>query len=144
MAVDIISDLALRATFDDAELQKERGVILEEIAMVEDTPEDLVGDVLSEAQFEGSLMRPILGTTEQIRAYTRADLVGYWHKHYRPQNMVAIAGNYDWDAFLTLIREYFTAFPETDVAAAQDEPQQIISGRKARERIPSRCRSRFG
>ena len=135
LAVDIISDLALRATFDDAELQKERGVILEEIAMVEDTPEDLVGDVLSEAQFEGSLMRPILGTTEHIRAYTRADLVGYWRKHYRPQNMVvAIAGNYDWDAFLTLIREYFTAFPETDVIAEQDEPQQIISGRKAREK----------
>ncbi|MFR8915092.1 MAG: M16 family metallopeptidase, partial [Oscillospiraceae bacterium] len=53
LAVDILSDLALRPVFDAGELEKERGVVLEEIAMVEDTPEDLVHDLLSEAQYTG-------------------------------------------------------------------------------------------
>jgi predicted Zn-dependent peptidase len=135
LAVDILSDLALRPRFDDGELQKERGVILEEIAMVEDTPEDLVGEALSEAQFEGSLMRPILGTEERIRAYTRDDLLRYWQQHYRPQStVVAIAGNYDWDAFLALVTEYFGAFPEQTGAAADSGPQALVSGRRSREK----------
>ena len=57
LAVDILADLALRPTFDEKELNKERGVILEEIAMVEDTPEDLVHEMLAAAQFDGSLSR---------------------------------------------------------------------------------------
>ena len=135
LAVDILSDLVLRPRFDDSELQKERGVILEEIAMVEDTPEDLVGEVLSEAQFEGSLMRPILGTAELIRAYTRDDLLGYWRRHYQPQStVVAIAGHYDWDAFLRLVSEFFRDFPAQDAPVADTGSQTIVSGRKAREK----------
>ena len=61
LAVDILSDLALRPTFDEKELNKERGVVLEEIAMVDDTPEDMVHELLAEAQFDGSLSMPILG-----------------------------------------------------------------------------------
>lgn len=134
LAVDILSDLALHPRFDSAELQKERGVILEEIAMVEDTPEDLVGEVLSEAQFEGSLSRPILGTNELIRAYTRDDLLHYWQRHYVPDNMVvAIAGNYDWDHFLALVNQYFGAFAQADVPPVAEE-QRIVSRRMAREK----------
>ena len=135
LAVDLISDLALRPRFDDGELQKERGVILEEIAMVEDTPEDLVNDVLCEAQFTGSLERPILGTAKLIREYTRDDLLAYWRKHYRPENMVvAIAGNYDWDAFIALVKQYFADFANIGTPETQPEPQAVISGRKAREK----------
>ena len=53
LAVDILSDLALRPIFDEKELNKERGVVLEEIAMVDDTPEDMVHELLAEAQFDG-------------------------------------------------------------------------------------------
>ena len=135
LAADILGDLALRPRFDDAELQKERGVVLEEIAMVEDTPEDLVGDVLCEAQFEGSLQRPILGSAEQIRRYTRDDLLRYWRRHYHPKNtVVAIAGNYDWDAFLALVEQYFTGFPAEEPTAVPPEAQRLLDGRKAREK----------
>lgn len=136
LAVDLIADLALRPRFEDAELQKERGVVLEEIAMVEDTPEDLVADVLSEAQFEGSLSRPILGSQERIRAYTRSDLLAYWRRHYTADNMVvAVAGNYDWDAFLAMVGEYFTAFPAaTGTAIPAAQAQRLLSGRAAREK----------
>ena len=66
-AMSLLSDLLLNAKMDEAEFEKERGVILEEIAMCEDTPEDLVYDLLAEAYFgDHPLARPILGTKEQI------------------------------------------------------------------------------
>ncbi len=135
LAVDILSDLALRPVFDEGELNKERGVVLEEIAMVEDTPEDLVHELLSDAQYTGSLRCPILGTNDRIRRYTRADMVRYWERHYVPQNMVlAIAGNYDWDAFLELVGTYFDRFPNEGGVEAALVPQQFVSGRKARNK----------
>lgn len=135
LAVDILADLALRPRFDEKELNKERGVVLEEIAMVEDTPEDLVHELLSDAQYSGSLRYPILGTNALIKAYSREDLVRYWERHYTPQNMVvAIAGNYDWDAFLELVNEYFHDFPNQEGDELPFEPQHFISGRKAREK----------
>lgn len=135
LAVDILADLALRPRFDEKELNKERGVVLEEIAMVEDTPEDLVHELLSDVQYSGSLRYPILGTNDLIKAYTRKDLVRYWERHYVPQNMVvAIAGNYDWDAFIELVNEYFTGFPNKEADALPFEEQRFLSGRKAREK----------
>ncbi|MCI6378515.1 MAG: insulinase family protein [Clostridiales bacterium] len=135
LAVDILADLALRPTFDEGELNKERGVVLEEIAMVEDTPEDLVHELLSDAQYSGSLRRPILGTNGLIRRYGRSDLVGYWERHYIPENMVlAIAGNYDWNAFLELVGTYFDVFPNQSTGQAQLEEQAFVSGRKARDK----------
>ena len=125
LAVDILADLALRPRFDDGELQKERGVVLEEIAMVEDTPEDLVNDILCEAQFEGSLKRPILGDSGLIRNYSREDLLRYWRRHYHPKNTVlAIAGNYDWEAFLRLVERHFSDFPNEPELGMLAEGQQ--------------------
>ena len=133
LAVDILADLALRPTFDEKELNKERGVVLEEIAMVEDTPEDLVHELLSDAQFSGSLRCPILGTNDLIRRYSRSDMVRYWERHYVPQNMVlAIAGNYDWDAFLKLVDRYFDAFPNQKGKEMPFQPQQFVNGRIGR------------
>lgn len=132
LAVDILSDLALRPLFAEEELRKERGVVLEEIAMVEDTPEDLVGDVLAEAQFTGSLKRPVLGAPELISGYSAADLRGYWQRHYQPQNIVlAIAGKYDWDALLALINRYFNQFPDANGTPVSDV-QAFTGGRLAR------------
>ena len=135
LAVDILSDLALHPAFADAELQKERGVVLEEIAMVEDTPEDLVHELLAQAQHDGSLALPILGPAKQIKRYGRDDLIGYWKRHYTPRNTVlAIAGNYDWDAFVALAAEFFRDFPNPDVEAAARGAQGFTSGRLAREK----------
>lgn len=135
LAVDILSDLALRPVFDAGELEKERGVVLEEIAMVEDTPEDLVHDLLSEAQYTGSLSRPILGTADLIRGYGRDALQGYWARHYTPENMVvAIAGNYDWDAFVELVQRYFTPFAAARGDARAAQAQAFTPGRLAREK----------
>ena len=100
-AMNLLSDLLLHAKMDEEEFEKERGVILEEIAMGEDTPEDLVYDLLAEAYFgEHPLARPILGTHEQIASVSRQALIEFRKKHYRPDNTVlAIAGQFDLEQF---------------------------------------------
>jgi len=135
LAVDILADLALHPVFDEKELNKERGVVLEEIAMVEDTPEDLVHELLAEAQYDGSLRYPILGPGKLIKRYSREDMVRYWSRHYVPQNMVlSIAGNYDWDAFLQMVEKYFDEFPNQQGEEAPFVQQHFVSGRKARSK----------
>ena len=134
LAVDMLSDLALHPLFTEDDLRKESDVILEEIAMVEDSPEDLVSEALAEAQFAGSLRRPVLGTEELIKGYTVNDILGYWQRHYQPENIViAIAGRYDWDAFLALIARHFDRFPQRSGAPVIEE-QFFANSRIFREK----------
>jgi len=104
LAMDVIADLVTAPTFDAGELEKEKGVVIEEINMSEDTPEDLVHELLMLANFgDQPVARPILGNEERISTYVRDDLVSYWKRMYRPQNAVlALAGNYDWESVLKL------------------------------------------
>ena len=135
LAVDILSDIALHPVFDEGELQKERGVVLEEIAMVEDAPEDLVHELLCEIQYKGALKYPILGTGKQIKKYDREALVQYWKRHYTPENMVlAIAGNYDWEAFVALAETYMGGAQRRETQDFSYEADVFLPGRKAREK----------
>ena len=111
-AMSLLSDLLLNAKMDEEEFEKERGVILEEIAMGEDTPEDLVYDLLAEAYFgDHPLARPILGTDEQISSVSREALIAFRKKHYRPDNTVlAIAGQFDLDQFKAMAETYLGAW----------------------------------
>ena len=127
-ALNLLSDLLLHARMDEEEFEKERGVILEEIAMCEDTPEDLVYDLLAEAYFgDHPLSRPILGTQAQIASVTRQALIEFRQKHYRPDNTVlAIAGQFNLEAFRALAERYLgqwqaqgeTRVPEAPKACA--------------------------
>ncbi len=109
LAVDVLSDLVLGATMDETELEKERGVILEEIAMDEDSPEDLVHEIMAKVQFgDQQPGQPILGPADQIAAYTRDDLLTFRSKHYGPkETVIALAGNYDPEKALALVEKYF-------------------------------------
>lgn len=131
-AVDLLADLTVHATLDEGELQKERGVILEEIAMDEDSPEDLVTDLLSATQFGAqSLGMPILGPASQVRAYTRDDLAAYRARHYGPQNtVVALCGNYDPQKVLALCEKYLGDW-QSDAAQPEKEAQTVLQGRAA-------------
>lgn len=125
-AMNLLSDLLLHAKMDEEEFEKERGVILEEIAMGEDTPEDLVYDLLAEAYFgDHPLARPILGTGEQIASVSRQALIDFRKKHYRPDNTVlAIAGQFDMEAFREMAEKYLG-----DWAAEGDTtmPEPVLS-----------------
>ncbi|MCM2279420.1 MAG: insulinase family protein [Oligoflexia bacterium] len=95
LGLDILSDVVLNSNFDAAELERERKVILQEISMVEESPEELVHDVFFEKIYgRHGLGRPILGTEASVRRMKRGDLLRFFRKHYRPdQVIVSVAGN---------------------------------------------------
>ncbi|MEG1754557.1 MAG: pitrilysin family protein [Clostridia bacterium] len=109
LACDILSDILLHSTFDPAELKKEQGVILEEILMTEDSPEDLSAEESTMAFFgDDSLATPILGTRATVAAFTQESLFDYRDKHYLPKNIVvACAGHFDEQQLYSLIEEKF-------------------------------------
>jgi predicted Zn-dependent peptidase len=108
LAVDVISDIVLHSKFDADEVEKEKGVVIEEISMAEDSPEDLVSELIMRAQFgDQPLARPILGTEKSVRDFTKTRLVSYYRKLYRPENAVlALAGNYTWKDVKELAERY--------------------------------------
>lgn len=132
LAVDILSDMTLHASLDETEFNKERGVILEEISMEEDSPEDVVHELLSRIQFgDQAAGMPILGPAEQIAAYTRDDLANYRARHYHPENcVVALAGNYDSEQVLALMQQYFGEWKKSGQRQTVP-PMQPIPGQKA-------------
>ncbi|MGE4234278.1 MAG: M16 family metallopeptidase [Bacteriovoracia bacterium] len=95
LAVDILSDVILNSKFDSTEVERERKVVLQEIAMTEDSPEELAHDLFFEKAFKDqTLGKPILGTRKSVASFTRKKVVDYFHQHYTPSRIViAVAGN---------------------------------------------------
>ena len=94
-ALEVLADMFFNSTFEEEELIKEKNVVYEEIKMYEDTPDDIVHDLLSKAIYEDhSLGYPILGTEETLYTFTGDTLQEYMHNMYIPKNVVvSIAGN---------------------------------------------------
>ena len=94
--MDILSDMLFHSRFDQGDVELERGVILEEIGMYEDTPEDLTAERLSAAVYKGSpLARPILGTQATLAGMTGESLQQWQREHYRPGALVvSLAGSF--------------------------------------------------
>ena len=111
LAVDVVCDLVTSSLIRRGDVDSERGVILEEIAMHEDDPTDLVHDQFAQTLFGDSpLGRPILGSVDSITTIGRGAIAGYYHRRYRPQDMVvAVAGNIDHAAVVRLVRKAFAA-----------------------------------
>lgn len=116
LAIDVLCDMLINSTFDTVELNKERGVILEEIAMAEDTPDDLVSEMLMLAKYgDQAIARPILGTVDTVGSFTRDDLVRYHAKMYRPENtVIALAGNYVWEDVLREVEKWLGDWEKGD------------------------------
>jgi len=107
MAVDHLADMLQHTRIRKADLDAERQVILEEINMHEDSPEDVVHDLFTETLWPGHpLGRPILGTPERIRAATRTSVDGFYRRHYVPGHLVvAVAGNVRHDEVVRLLAD---------------------------------------
>jgi len=105
-AFDVVSDMVWHPRLDEADLTNERQIVLEEIAMYEDEPQDRVFDVLGEAVFgEHPLGRPVIGRADVIGATTVAGLAEFHRDHYAPGDIViAAAGSLDHDAVVELAR----------------------------------------
>lgn len=108
-AFEILADLFLNSTFPEDEMSREKGVIIEEINMNEDTPDDLCLDVLSRAYYgERGYGRNILGPRKNVENFTRRDVDAYMQKRYAPQNIViSMAGNIDVNLAEKMVEKYF-------------------------------------
>ncbi|MDI5965342.1 pitrilysin family protein [Streptomyces sp. SL13] len=109
LAVDVICDMLTGSLIAQEDVDAERGVVLEEIAMTEDDPGDQVHDLFGTAMLGDSpLGRPVLGTVETINALTRPQIARFYKKHYDPTHLVvAAAGNLDHDDVVAQVREAF-------------------------------------
>jgi len=127
LAVDVVADLVQNATLDEVELERERGVILQEINQANDTPDDIIFDLFQERCFpEQPLGRPVLGTMDGIINMPRGDILGYMHDHYRPANMVmSAAGNLSHDTLVDLAREHFSEDMTKGVGDTQGKAKYV-------------------
>ena len=111
LAVDLVADVVLRGRCAAEDVDVERDVVLEEIAMRDDDPEDTLGDVFLSAMFGSHPVgRPVIGSVESISTMTRAQLHSFHVRRYTPDRMVvAVAGNVDHDHVVALVEEHFGA-----------------------------------
>ncbi len=121
LGADIIGDILTHSSFAPEELERERGVILQEIGQANDTPDDIVFDHFQETAFPDQPMgRPTLGTDGLIRSMRRETLTGYMRAHYTTGNVVvAAAGNLHHDQVVALAQEHFADLP----TARMETPQ---------------------
>ena len=122
---ELLSDLFLNSTFPEEEMEREKGVVCEEISMNEDTPEDICMDLLSKAFYgKEGYGRNILGTAENVRSFTVQDIYNYKKARYCPENIViSFAGGIDKVTAQALVESYFTGLEKGDF-----EERSIILG----------------
>jgi len=131
LAMDVLFDMVTDSAIGDKELETERGVIIEEINMYEDTPDDLIHDIFSQVIWDGhSLGRSILGRQELIASVTPEQVREYYRHYYLPDNMViAVAGNFDGQAVEDAINSYLSGLTGTQSAHDHNRPlPQTVSG----------------
>lgn len=111
IALDVLSDMLYNSVFASKDIALEKQVIMEEIGMYEDSPEDLVHDILSETVWNGSpIGYPILGTKKSLRRLSRKTIDAYMRERYTPDNMViSIAGNFDEGKLQDMLETYFNS-----------------------------------
>ncbi len=134
LAADIIGDILTHSTFIPEELERERGVILQEIGQANDTPDDIVFDHFQATAFPDQAMgRPTLGTEDIIKGMKRDTLTEYMRNHYGPSRMViAAAGAVEHEPLLELVQRHFADLP--NVAAHEPEVARYAGGEFREER----------
>jgi len=125
IAVDVLGDMFFNSIFDKKDIALEKKVILEEISMYEDTPEELVHDLLSETVWAGSSIgKPILGTKSSLRNINRQMILEYIGERYtQPNTVISVAGNYDEDRLEALLEKYFGNWETKD--GKEQEPEHV-------------------
>jgi len=121
---DVLADLILRPAFRDEDIEKEKGVILEELKMDSDNPDYLVNEIFSSNFWrDNPLGKPILGTRETVKNFTGDMLRSYYRSVYAPENLtITAAGNLQHNRLVELVRQEFDALPRTAPVPVQPAP----------------------
>lgn len=121
-AVEFLADILQNSVFDKSEMEKERGVILQEIAMTNDTPDDIIFDYFQEAAYpDQALGRSILGPVKNIKKFGRDDFIDYINKQYSYRNMAVVAaGNIKEKDLVKWSKKYFTKLGNDIIKPVED------------------------
>ena len=132
LSIDIISDILQNSTFDAKELDRERGVILQEIGMYLDTPDDVVFDKWQEVAYPDQPMgRSILGKSEIIKSISRDQVEGFMKSFYRPDRMAfSVSGNFQEEQVLDLAEKHFNNLPHGE---DDHSPKALYKGGEFRQ-----------
>ncbi|MCF0148947.1 MAG: insulinase family protein [Clostridium sp.] len=109
LSVEILADMIINSKFDDEEIAKEQGVVIEEINMSEDSPEDVLDNNQAEAIFgSNSLSYPILGTIENIKSFNSKKIKNFIKSHYTPYNsVISVCGKFDANELIKILEDNF-------------------------------------
>ncbi len=109
-SLEILSDIFFDSVFDEQELNKEKGVVIEEIKMSEDTPEEVCLDLLAKSYYgDDGLGQTILGSEKNIKRFTKSDVLAYMDKYYTADNVViSLAGNIDVNEVEKYVKDLFS------------------------------------
>ena len=126
LAIDVLSDIVQDPLLKENDIEKEKLVIAEEINSINDNPEELIYDYFHDTIFKGnSLAAPILGKIENVRNFSRNDLLNYWERNYKANNfIVAACGNLKHDELVNLVKEY-VRLPGSENKISYDKPVDI-------------------
>ncbi len=126
LALDLLFDMLLNSTFNQVELDRERTVILDEIKMYEDSPEDMIMDIFNGIVWKNSsLGRPVIGNEETVSGITRDNLFGYMKEYYTADNLIVSAtGNVKHDDFVKNVEKYSSKLIPT---AKRNKAEHLIS-----------------
>lgn len=124
LAVDVLADMFLHSTFAPAELAKEQKVVLEEIRMYDDSPDEMIHDLFTSTMWRGSnLGEPTIGYANTVSALTSDDLRAHLRASYAPNTVVfAAAGNVDHDTMVALVEAAFAGYSGVAQAPVPDRP----------------------
>ncbi|MDD4168944.1 MAG: pitrilysin family protein [Desulfotomaculaceae bacterium] len=140
LAFELLSDMLFGSTFDPVDLDRERNVIIEEIKMYEDAPDELVHDIFAGSMWQGhALGRPIIGTAEVIARIPRDKILEFYKTHYNPDNLiVTVAGNIEHEEVIRKLRPILEAktggspartltapLPKRDVVCRSKDTEQV-------------------
>ncbi|MEP1306934.1 MAG: pitrilysin family protein [Balneola sp.] len=122
-ALDVLSDMVLNPSFPEEEVEKEKKVVIEEMKMYRDSPDDFLFEEYNSRMFQGhELGRPVLGLEETVSSFTRDDLYEYMEERYRAGNLlISVAGNVEHEEVVKLVTEYLGDLPALDVEN-EDQP----------------------
>lgn len=109
MVISLLADMLHNSLFDKEEIEREKNVVIEEIKMYEDAPDELIHDIFSQSLWKNhSIGQPILGTLESVNGLSRDKIMDYYSKSYMAPNMLVTAvGNFKISKFSSLIKKYF-------------------------------------
>jgi len=129
LAVEVLADIVMNPAFTEDDISREKKVVLEEIKMVEDTPDDLVHELFTESFWQGHpLGRPILGTKETVESLTQAGLRRYFTETYSAPNLIiAAVGNIEHEQVRDLVLRAFNGLPVANVPVTEAPPRVVPS-----------------